>query len=91
MTPPIPTLRELLTARQFEVVAFLAKGLTDKEIAEYLGIADGTISHHVTEAMLKANVTKRTMLATRYAVELDRGYYVARPSACSRPALKSIR
>ena len=68
MTPPIPTLRELLTRRQFEVVSFLSQGLTDKEIADKLGIADGTISHHVTEAMQKANVTKRALLATRYVL-----------------------
>ena len=65
MTPPIPTLRELLTPRQFEVVAFLAQGLTDKEIAEQLGIGYRTIGCHVTEAMQKANVTKRVLLGRR--------------------------
>ena len=68
------TLLQLLTPRQFEVISLLSKGLTDKEIAEHLGNAEGTISHHVAEAMRKADVSKRVLLATRYVLEKREGY-----------------
>src|SRR5262249_23118351 len=36
-----------LTAREVEILSFIAKGLSNKEVAEQLGTADGTIRIHV--------------------------------------------
>jgi len=72
---PKPTLRELLTARQFQIAKLVAEGYSDKQIAAELELAQGTVSVMVYAAMDRADVTKRVLLATRYALEKDRGYY----------------
>ena len=53
----------VLTARQREVVELIAKGLTNREIAGVLGIAETTTKHHAAAAYLALDVTNRTEAA----------------------------
>lgn len=49
-----------LTRRQQEVLAELAKGLTNKEIARKLGLLEGTVKIHVKAILRKLKVRNRT-------------------------------
>ena len=49
-----------LTAREREVIALLAEGLSNKEIAQRLGIAIDTAKFHVGRVIDKLDATGRT-------------------------------
>jgi DNA-binding NarL/FixJ family response regulator len=49
-----------LTDREAEVLALLAKGLANKQIAVALGISEHTVKFHVSSIYAKLNVTNRT-------------------------------
>lgn len=51
-----------LTPRQNEIVRLLAQGLTNKEIAQRLGITDGTCRHHVSDMLARLQLANRTEL-----------------------------
>jgi excisionase family DNA binding protein len=53
-----------LTARELQVLHLLVEGLSDKEIAEALGISRRTVSGHVEIILGKFNVPSRTAAAT---------------------------
>lgn len=53
----------LLTPRQLEVLELLAKGLTNREIADVLGITRGTAKIHVSAVIDALEVTNRTEAA----------------------------
>jgi DNA-binding NarL/FixJ family response regulator len=57
-TPDAPM--EDLTARESEVLALLAQGLTNKAIAARLGISDHTAKFHVNSILAKLGVGSRT-------------------------------
>ncbi len=52
--------RDSLSAREFEVVSLVARGLTDAEIADQLGIRARTVSTHLTSVYNKFGVRSRT-------------------------------
>jgi ATP/maltotriose-dependent transcriptional regulator MalT len=52
---------EPLTDRELEVLNLIALGLSNKEIAEQLVIAVGTVKYHVKNIFGKLNVKRRTM------------------------------
>jgi two-component system, NarL family, response regulator len=52
-----------LTSRELEVLTLIATGKTNKQIAETLFIADGTVRVHVHTILHKLNVTDRTQAA----------------------------
>lgn len=56
-----------LTAREKEVLALIAEGLTDREIARRLFISDRTVSHHVSAVLAKIGVSTRTAAAREAA------------------------
>jgi DNA-binding CsgD family transcriptional regulator/tetratricopeptide (TPR) repeat protein len=58
-----------LTARQLEVLALVAGGLTNAEIAERLVVSERTAEHHVSAVLAKLGVASRRDAARR-AVEL---------------------
>jgi ATP/maltotriose-dependent transcriptional regulator MalT len=58
-----------LTARQMEVLALLAEGLQNAEIAERLFISPKTVDHHISAILSKLNVSSRAKAVTA-AVEL---------------------
>lgn len=49
-----------LTARQLEVLALLAQGATDTEIAARLFLSEKTVNHHVSAILSKLDVRNRT-------------------------------
>ena len=68
ITKPSPTYPDGLTAREVEVLRFIAKGLTDAQIAEQLVISPRTVNTHLTSIYGKIQVSSRSS-ATRYAIE----------------------
>jgi DNA-binding NarL/FixJ family response regulator len=73
--PPEPTVlnriapwREPLTLREHEVLALLAEGLTNREIAERLVVSEGTAKTHVARILLKLGARNRTEAAAAFAV-----------------------
>jgi DNA-binding NarL/FixJ family response regulator len=57
--------KSALTGRQLEVLRLLARGLTNREIAEVLKIAEGTVKTHVMHVYEALDVTNRTEAAMR--------------------------
>ena len=54
-----------LTARQDEVLVLLARGLSNKEIARDLRMAEGTVKIHIAGIFRRLNVQNRTEAALR--------------------------
>lgn len=52
-----------LTPREIEIVSVVAAGLSNKEIAQTLKIADDTVRHHMTNIFDKLGVSTRLELA----------------------------
>jgi two-component system NarL family response regulator len=55
-----------VSVREEEVLALLADGLTDREIAERLGISPRTVETHVGSLLNKLGVRNRAQAARRY-------------------------
>jgi DNA-binding CsgD family transcriptional regulator len=55
-----------LTSRQAEVLALLAQGLTNAELAEKLFVSPRTAEHHVEAILTKLGVSSRREAAQRY-------------------------
>jgi DNA-binding NarL/FixJ family response regulator len=53
-----------LTPREVEVLAFVAKGLANKEIAGRLGTASGTVKMHIQNILCKLEAEDRTHAVT---------------------------
>lgn len=66
-TAPAPD-HERLTAREREVLALLAGGSSNKEVARELGLAESTVKIHVQAILRKLNLSSRVQAAV-YAVE----------------------
>jgi DNA-binding CsgD family transcriptional regulator len=61
---PAPAAAAGLTAREREVLALVAEGRTNKEIAERLFIAPNTVKTHVAALLTKLDADTRAQLAT---------------------------
>lgn len=59
-----------LTPREVEVLGFVAQGLANKEIADRLGTASGTIKMHIQNILAKLGASDRTHAVT---IALRRG------------------
>jgi DNA-binding NarL/FixJ family response regulator len=57
--------REELTTREAEVVRLMAGGYSNREIAEALGTAEGTVKNHVSSILAKFGVRDRTRAVLR--------------------------
>lgn len=68
---PIRELSEILTPRELEVLQLLTKGMSNKDIAHSLTVAEKTVKTHVSSILSKLDLTDRTQAAL-YAVQLMR-------------------
>ncbi len=59
---------DMLTARELEIIKFLADGLSNKDIAESLYISEKTVKNHVSNIFKKLGVNDRTSAAI-YAIK----------------------
>ena len=84
-TLPAGELLADLTSREREVVALVAVGLSNDEIAEQLVISSATARTHVSRAMCKLGARDRAQLVV-FAYESE---LLAQPSQCARHAAQS--
>ncbi len=63
-----PADKDKLSPREREIMAFLAKGASNKEIARDLALAESTVKIHVQHILRKLNLSSRVQAAV-YAVE----------------------
>ena len=63
-----PTEKDKLSPREREILAHLAKGASNKEIARHLVLAESTVKIHVQHILRKLNLSSRVQAAV-YAVE----------------------
>lgn len=61
MEKPRPSvITATLTGRQREILRFVARGLTNREIGRALGIREGTVRKHLEHSYLRLGVLSRT-------------------------------
>jgi two-component system, NarL family, nitrate/nitrite response regulator NarL len=56
---------DFLTTRERQIVRVMAEGLTNKEIAQRLKLAEGTVKVHLHRIYRKLGIANRTALAVR--------------------------
>ncbi len=61
--PPPPDLIEPLTEREREILRLVAQGLSNRQIAERLHLAHGTVKNYITRILDKLGVDDRTQAA----------------------------
>jgi NarL family two-component system response regulator LiaR len=61
--PDLPPTEEPLTAREVEVLQFVAQGLSNQEIANILVLSERTVRTHVTNILSKLHLANRTQAA----------------------------
>lgn len=59
-----------LSAREMQILRLIVKGLSNRQIADALGITEGTVKWHVNIILSRLNVSDRTQAAV---AALDRG------------------
>lgn len=68
--PPLDRARrerlEALTPREREIMALVAKGFSNRRIAEQLGIEEKTVKHHMTRILAKLKAANRTEAAMQF-------------------------
>lgn len=64
-TPSADDMAEPLTAREKEVLHLICAGFSNREIADLLGVAEGTVKNHVSNLLLKLNARDRTRAALK--------------------------
>jgi DNA-binding NarL/FixJ family response regulator len=55
-----------LTPREHEIITLVSSGLSNKEIARRLHLAEGTVKTHLHNVYQKARVPNRTALTARF-------------------------
>ena len=65
VSEPRPRMFEQLTEREREILALVAKGATNREIAESLYITEGTVKNHFSNVLGKLGVRDRTQAALK--------------------------
>lgn len=54
------------TEREIEIMAFVAKGFSNKEIASKMYISEGTVANYITTILQKTHLSHRTQIAVYY-------------------------
>jgi DNA-binding NarL/FixJ family response regulator len=62
-TPDSKIDRSLFTERELDVMAQIAKGMSNKEIAKKLFISEGTVANYITSILNKTGLEHRTQIA----------------------------
>ena len=70
-SPSDGTAAEPLTAREKEVLHLICAGYSNREIADLLALAEGTVKNHVSNLLLKLDARDRTRAALK---ALQQGY-----------------
>ena len=65
LTSPALAMVEPLTPRETEVLRLMAAAYTNREIAEALGAAEGTVKIHVSNILSKLGARDRTQAVLR--------------------------
>jgi DNA-binding CsgD family transcriptional regulator len=55
----------VLTARETELIVYLAQGLSNKEIAEKIFVTEHTVKKHLNNVYTKLEVTRRTQAVSK--------------------------
>jgi len=63
-----PAAAQMLTEREMDVIRLIARGRSNKEIAQDLGVAEKTVKTHVSNILGKLQLADRTQAAL-YAVK----------------------
>lgn len=58
--------RSLFTERELDIMALIAKGLSNKEISKRLFISEGTTANYITSVLNKTGLEHRTQIAIYY-------------------------
>lgn len=59
------TISENLSKKQFELLAYLAKGLSNKDIANQMNLSEGTIKQYVSQLLTILDVDNRTQAGNK--------------------------
>ncbi|NMC46550.1 MAG: response regulator transcription factor [Chloroflexi bacterium] len=60
-----PSLQEVLTDREKDILKGISRGMTNKEIAMQLSLTEGTVKNYISVIFQKLNVQDRTQAALR--------------------------
>jgi len=66
-TPSTRTLIDNLSPQEKRVLALIADGLTNKEVAQEMNLAEKTVKNYLSTVFEKLHVTRRTQAAALYA------------------------
>jgi len=66
LSPKLATGTDQLTTRQIEILRYIARGDTNRKIADELGLSERTIDRHVSNILMRLDVPTRSA-ATAYA------------------------
>ena len=61
------SMERLLTPRQTQILQLVAEGLTNREIAQRLGLSERTVDRHVSDTLTRIDVPTRAA-ATAFAI-----------------------
>jgi DNA-binding NarL/FixJ family response regulator len=78
---PLADMVAALTSRRLEVLRLVARGLTNREIAEILDISSHTVKSHMAGLFVSLDVTNRTEAA--YALQCYEEIYFEEPPSRS--------
>ena len=68
--PPARVPRQSVTARQWEVACLVARGCTNREIAEQLVVTEGTVANHVAEILDRLSLRSRAEVAVWVTIQI---------------------
>jgi len=66
---PVPELPRTISHSEIQIISCVGKGYTNKEIAEKLGLTEGTVRNYISSVLQKTGFHNRTQIAL-YAVKL---------------------
>lgn len=80
ITDPVAGAAAALSEQEQRVLAFVAKGQTNKEVAVTMGLSDKTVKNYLNSIFHKLNVTRRSEAVAHYL----RKYSTQEPSSSHR-------